>query len=67
MFSTNVTIYHRLISQAGWNRCNLSIYLSIYLSSYTELMQVVPGRPLGDPIELNQTIKSAAIEYLIER
>ena len=21
---------HHLISQAGWNRCNLSIYLSIY-------------------------------------
>ena len=34
MFSTNVTIYHRLISQAGWNRCNLSIYISIYLSTY---------------------------------
>ena len=31
MFSTNVTIFHHLISQAGWNRCNLSIYLSIYL------------------------------------
>ena len=29
---TNVTIYHHLISQAGWNRCNLYIYLSIYLS-----------------------------------
>ena len=28
MFSTHVTIYHHLISQAGWNRCNLSIYLS---------------------------------------
>ena len=28
MFSTNMTIYHHLISQAGWNRCNLSIYLS---------------------------------------
>ena len=28
MFRTNVTIYHHLISQAGWNRCNLSIYLS---------------------------------------
>ena len=27
MFRTNVTIYHHLISQAGWNRCNL---LSIY-------------------------------------
>ena len=27
MFSTNVTFYHHLISQAGWNRCNLSIYL----------------------------------------
>ena len=26
MFSTNVTIFHHLISQAGWNRCNLSIY-----------------------------------------
>ena len=25
MFRTNVTIYHHLISQAGWNRCNLSI------------------------------------------
>ena len=23
MFSTNVTIYHHLISQAGWNSCNL--------------------------------------------
>ena len=34
MFSTNVTIYHHLISQAGWNRCNLSIYISIYLSTY---------------------------------
>ena len=30
MFSTNVTIYHHLISQAGWNRCTLSIYLSIF-------------------------------------
>ena len=30
MFSTNVTIIHHLISQAGWNRCNLSIYLSIF-------------------------------------
>ena len=29
MFSTNVTIFHHLISQAGWNRCNLSIYLSV--------------------------------------
>ena len=28
MFRTNVTIYHHLISQAGWNRCNLPIYLS---------------------------------------
>ena len=28
MFSTNVTIYHHPISQAGWNRCYLSIYLS---------------------------------------
>ena len=28
MFSTHVTISHRLISQAGWNRCNLFIYLS---------------------------------------
>ena len=27
MFSTHVTIYHHLISQAGWNRCNRSIYL----------------------------------------
>ena len=27
LFSTNVTIYHHLISQAGWNGCNLSIYL----------------------------------------
>ena len=27
MDNTNVTIYH-LISQAGWKRCNLSIYLS---------------------------------------
>ena len=26
--NTNVTMYHHLISQAGWNRCNLSIYLS---------------------------------------
>ena len=25
MLSTIVTIYHHLISQAGWNRCNLSI------------------------------------------
>ena len=25
---TNVTMYHHLISQAGWNRCNLSISLS---------------------------------------
>ena len=31
MFSTHVTIYHHLISQAGWNRCNLFISLSIYL------------------------------------
>ena len=29
MFSTNVTIYHHLISQAGWNRYNLSLYLSL--------------------------------------
>ena len=29
MFSTHVTIYHHLISQAGWNRCNLSIYLGV--------------------------------------
>ena len=28
MFRTNVTINHHLISQAGWNRCNLSIYPS---------------------------------------
>ena len=28
MLSTTVTICHHLISQAGWNRCNLSIYLS---------------------------------------
>ena len=28
MLSTNVTIYHHLISQAGWNRCKLSIYFS---------------------------------------
>ena len=26
MFSTNVPIYHHHISQAGWNRCNVSIY-----------------------------------------
>ena len=30
VFSTNGTIYHPLISQAGWNRCNPSIYLSIF-------------------------------------
>ena len=38
MFSTNVTIFHHLISQAGWNRCNLSIYLSIYLSLSLSLL-----------------------------
>ena len=32
IFSTNVTIYNHLISQAGWHSCDLSIYLSIYLS-----------------------------------
>ena len=31
MFSTNATIYHHLISQAGWNRCNQSIYISALL------------------------------------
>ena len=30
MFSTHVTIYHHLISQAGWNRSNLSIYLALF-------------------------------------
>ena len=39
---------HHLISQAGWNRCNLSIYL-IHLSSATGLIQVLPGHPLADP------------------
>ena len=29
LFSTQVTIYHHLISQAGWNRCNLSLSLSL--------------------------------------
>ena len=24
--NTNVTMYHHLISQAGWNRCNPSIF-----------------------------------------
>ena len=38
MFSTNVTIYHHLISQAGWNRCYLSIYLSIYHRSFICLL-----------------------------
>ena len=28
MFSIHVTTYHHLISQADWNRCNLSINLS---------------------------------------
>ena len=38
MFSTNVTTYHHLISQAGWNRCNLSIYLSILPQFYVHMM-----------------------------
>ena len=25
---------HHLISQAGWNRCNLSIYLSLHFSGH---------------------------------
>ena len=33
MLSTTVTIHHHLISQAGWNRCNLSICSSALLSS----------------------------------
>ena len=36
MFSTHVTMYHHLISQAGWNRCNLSIYLTSSTSSHSE-------------------------------
>ena len=31
MSSTHVTIYHHLISQAGWNRSNISIYLFVSL------------------------------------
>ena len=31
--NTNVTMYHHLISQAGWNSCNLSIYLSWFLDT----------------------------------
>ena len=30
---------HHLISQAGWNRCNLSIYLSIYHLSVCAYMR----------------------------
>ena len=33
--NTNVTMYHHLISQAGWNGCNLSIYLSVYSAGGT--------------------------------
>ena len=41
MFRTTVTIYPHLISQAGWNRCNLSIYLSCSLSQ----KRTSPSRP----------------------
>ena len=40
MDSTKVTLYH-LISQAGWNRCNLSIYsaqASFHLNSVREML-----------------------------
>ena len=30
--NTEVTIDHHLINQAGWDRCNLSIYLLLSLS-----------------------------------
>ena len=29
--SKAMSLYQHLISQAGWNRCNLSIYLSIFV------------------------------------
>ena len=37
MFSTNVAIYHHLISQAGWKRCNLFIPSSPSCSSLIPL------------------------------
>ena len=36
----NVTVYH-LISQAGWNSCNLSIYLSIY-THWPPILSTIP-------------------------
>ena len=33
---------HHLISQAGWNRCDLSIYLAIYLAIYLSSGILVP-------------------------
>ena len=48
MFSTHVTIHHHLISQAGWNRCNLSFYLSIYLSTRKTLIERVERQTMLD-------------------
>ena len=42
MFSTNVTIYYHLISQAGWNRCN-----SFYFDVDTLLDTLLYTRALG--------------------
>ena len=39
---TKVTIYH-FISQAGWNRCHLFIYLSIYLQCREHCMIAILG------------------------
>ena len=54
MFSTNVTIFHHLISQAGWNRCNLSIYLStvfgfLTLQASPFIFWDLPGDVLAAP------------------
>ena len=37
MFSTHVTTYHHLISQAGWNRCNLSAIPTAFLCAHETL------------------------------
>ena len=41
MFSTHVTMYHHLISQAGWNRCNLSIYLPSALCGWNGVLTLL--------------------------
>ena len=48
MFSTHVTIYHHLISQAGWNRCNLSIYL--HCSLHCAVAHAGPGRVVTEGV-----------------